>query len=149
MAQISKGQKNRESSFGFLIQTLGRRLDVTMRERLKEVDIDVKIFANLMLLYEADGVNQRQLGKKLDFPEYYTSRNVDALVKAGFAERRPDPNSRRSFLIYLTDKGRKKAAQLPKIIAETNELHLKRLTLKERKDVVALLQKTVGIETTS
>ncbi|MCR9237056.1 MAG: MarR family transcriptional regulator [Alphaproteobacteria bacterium] len=149
MAQISRGQKNRESSFGFLIQTLGRRLDVTMRERLKEVDIDVKIFANLMLLYEADGVNQRQLGKKLDFPEYYTSRNVDALVKAGFAERRPDPNSRRSFLIYLTEKGRKKAAQLPKIIAETNELHLKRLTLKERKDVVALLQKTVGIETTS
>lgn len=149
MAQISKAQKNRENSFGFLIQTLGRRIEVTMRERLKDIDIDVKIFANLMLLYEADGVNQRQLGKKLDFPEYYTSRNVDALVKAGFAERRPDPNSRRSFLIYLTDQGRKKAAQLPKIIAETNEQHLKRLTLEEREDVVALLQKTVGIETTS
>lgn len=146
MAQISKAQKNRENSFGFLIQTLGRRMDSVMREKLEEVDIDIKLFANLMLLADVDGINQRQLGEKLDFPEYYTSRNVDALVKAGFAERRPDPNSRRTILIYLTDKGKKKAAELPKIIKSANDHFLKGLEADERKILISLLQKTAGID---
>lgn len=146
MAQITKAQRNRENSFGFLIQTLGRRLEATMRERLSEVDVDVKIFANLMLLSDTDGINQRQLGEKLDFPEYYTSRNVDALVKAGYAERLPDPNSRRSFLVYLTDAGRAKAAELPRIIKETNDIYLDSLSIEERETVIKLLQKAAGIE---
>lgn len=146
MAQISKAQKNRENSFGFLIQTLGRRMEITMRDLLEEVDVDIKLFANLMLLSDVDGINQRQLGEKLDFPEYYTSRNVDALVKAGFAERRPDPNSRRTILIFLTEKGKNKAAQLPEIIKAANDHFLNGMEADERKMMISLLQKVAGID---
>lgn len=141
MTRISKAQRGREGSFGFLIQTLARRIDATMKKRLAEHDVDVKIFANLMALAEEDGINQRQLGAKLDFPEYYTSRNIDALVAAGFAERRPDPNSRRSSLVFLTKAGRKKAAEMPQLIGQVNELYLAGMTEDERSQVVALLQK--------
>lgn len=146
MTQISKAQKARESSFGFLIQTLGRRIDATMRDRLAEVGIDVKIFANLMLLSDTDGINQRQLGEKLDFPDYYTSRNVDALVDAGFAERRPDPSSRRSFLIFLTEEGKKKAATLPKIVKEVNDQYLRELSDHDRQNLIKTLQNVAGID---
>lgn len=145
MVQVMKAQQIREGSFGFLIQTLARRIDVTMRRRLIEVGVDVKIFANLMVLAEEDGINQRQLGERLDFPEYYTSRNIDALVEAGYAERQPDPFSRRSSLIYLTDAGRAKAAELPKIIKEVNEFHLENLQEDERRALIGLLQKAAGI----
>ena len=145
MAHVMTERQIKEGSFGFLIQTLARRIDTTMRERLREVGVDVKIFANLMFLSEEDGINQRQLGRKLDFPEYYTSRNVDALVAAGYAERRPDPHSRRSFLIYLTEAGRAKAAELPPIIREVNDLYLEDFSADERKALMKLLQKAAGM----
>jgi MarR family transcriptional regulator, transcriptional regulator for hemolysin len=144
MTRISEAQRRREGSFGFLVQTLARRIDATMKERLTEHGVDFKVFANLMALAEEDGINQRQLGAKLDFPEYYTSRNVDALVKAGFAERRPDPNSRRSSLVFLTKEGRKKTSEMPQLIRQVNEMYLAEMTEDERTQVVALLQKVVS-----
>ena len=85
-----------------------------------------------------------QLGAKLDFPEYYISRNVDSLVREGWAERRPDPNSRRSVRIFLTAKGRDMAAKLPAIIREANTEHLSSLTKDESAALMGLLQKVAG-----
>ena len=145
MTQIPEPDGIRENSFGFLIQTLARRIDVEMKKRLKDYDVDLKIFANLMFLSAKDGVTQREIGNGLNFPDYYTSRNVDALIKEGFAERRPDPTSRRNTLIFLTPKGRKKAAELPEVIRAANEVALANLNAAERKQVVRLLQKVAGV----
>lgn len=145
MTQVPESDGIRENSFGFLIQTLARRIDADMKERLKAHGVDLKIFANLMFLSAKDGVTQREIGNSLNFPDYYTSRNVDALIKEGFAERRPDPKSRRSTLIYLTDKGRRKAAELPDVIRASNEKSLANLTANECKQVMWLLQKTAGL----
>lgn len=145
MTQISKSQpKVREESFGFLVQTLARRMDERMKARLKELDVDLKIFANLMFLSHKDGITQREIGNHLNFPEYYTSRNVDSLIKYGFAERRPDPTSRRSLLVFLTDKGREKAKQLPPVIEAMNDETLVNLTQKERVQLMSLMQKVLG-----
>ena len=145
MAQLSKTQRGRQSSFGFLLQLLDRRMDGLMKQRLAEIDVDLKIFANLRMLADNDGINQRELCRLLEFPEYYTSRNVDALVNAGYVERRPDPHSRRSVLIFLTDKGRKTAAKLPKIISSVNKDFMKALNYEERAQLVSLLQKVANI----
>ncbi len=144
LMQVQMAKHERTESFGFLIQVLARQIDATMKEELSAVDVDVKIFANLMLLSQQDGINQRQLGEKLDFPEYYTSRNVDSLVKAGFVERRQDPNSRRTFLIYLTEKGREKAKLLPAIVKKVNDQYLKDLSAEDRTHLISLLQKSSG-----
>jgi DNA-binding MarR family transcriptional regulator len=141
MTQIKNIKAVRQASFGFLVQVLARDLDVRMKAPLKEVGVDIKIFANLMLLFEEDGINQRALGERLNFPEYFTSRNIDALVKSGFAERKPDPNSRRSILIFLTPKGRAKARQLPAIIKKVNDEALSELSPEERTEIVGLLKK--------
>lgn len=145
MTQIKLKDHRREDSFGFLIQTLARTLDDKMKVELGKVGVDLKVFANLMMLGQQDGINQREIGQRLNFPEYFTSRNVDMLVDAGFAERRPAPNSRRSFLVFLTDKGRAKAEQLPSIVREVNEDVLSDLSEDEKASVVALLQKVTGL----
>ena len=146
MTQISAGQRKRETSLGFLIQVLARRMDGDMKQRLAEIDVDIKIFANLMLLNEKDGITQRELGRgMLEFPEYFTSRTVDALVDRGFAVRKPDPKSRRSILVCLTPKGRKKAGELPAIIAAVNQKYMTPLETKERETLIKLLHKVAGI----
>ncbi len=145
MTQIELKDHRREDSFGFLIQTLARTLDAKMKVALAEIGVDIKVFANLMMLGQQDGINQREIGQRLNFPEYFTSRNVDALVDAGLAERRPDPDSRRSFLIFLTDEGRAKAADLPAIVKKVNDEVLHEFSAKERQSVMALLQKAAGV----
>ena len=145
MSEISKAQRARQSSFGFLLQILARRMDGVMKDKLSEIDVDTKIFANLRILSEQDGITQRELGRLLDFPEYFTSRNVDLLVEAGFAERRPDPNSRRTVLVYLTQLGRKKAKELPNIVAAANLEFLEPLSKQERNDLITLLHKVARI----
>ena len=147
MTEISKAQKERQSSFGFLLQLLARRMDGVMKARLSEIDVDMKIFANLRILAERDGITQRELGRLLDFPEYFTSRNVDLLVEAGFAERRPDPDSRRTVLVYLTKLGRAKAKELPNVVAAANLEFLEPLSKTERQDLIALLHKVARIPT--
>jgi DNA-binding MarR family transcriptional regulator len=145
MTQVENTRAIREGSFGFLIQTLAREIDAKLKLALNDVGVDVRVFTNLMLLSEEDGISQRALGEKLKFPEYSTSRNVDALVEVGYAERRPNPNSRRSFLIFLTGTGRKKASELPGIIKQVNDETLSNLTTTERRQVIKLLQKAAGV----
>lgn len=145
MTQIELKDHRREDSFGFLIQTIARTLDAKMKVELETIGVDIKIFANLMMLGQQDGINQREIGQRLNFPEYFTSRNVDALVDAGFAERRPDPDSRRSFLVFLTDKGRAKAAELPAIVRSVNDDVLQDMTGDERLTIMALLQRVAGV----
>lgn len=143
MTQIHDPNRKRQPSFGFLVQRLARRLDRDMKQRLSEIGVDLKAFANLMLLSQKDGITQRELGRLLEFPEYFTSRAVDVLVEQGFAERRPDPSSRRSVLIYLTPKGKKKAQELPAIVDEVNAKYLKPLDAKDRKVLISLLQRLI------
>ncbi|MGR3662377.1 MAG: MarR family winged helix-turn-helix transcriptional regulator [Paracoccaceae bacterium] len=143
---LGKSEKGTgRESFGFLIQLLARRLDAHMKTELEKQGVDIKVFSNLMMLFHKDGINQREIGKHLNFPEYYTSRNVDALVAAGFAERRADPDSRRSFLIFLTDAGRKKAALLPQVVRSSNDLFLDNLDAGERQELIRLLQKATEV----
>lgn len=141
MAQISDAEKKRQSSFGFLMQLIARRIDNDMKDRLAEIGIDKKLFANLMLLAENDGITQREIGRTLEFPEYFTSRTVDVLVKQELAERRTDPASRRTVLVYLTDLGREKAKQLPSIVAAVNAEYLAPLSVEERKLMIKLMHK--------
>ena len=145
MTQIRLKDHRREDSFGFLIQTLARTLDAKMKVELEKVGVDIKVFANLMMLGQQDGINQREIGQRLNFPEYFTSRNVDMLVQAGFAERRPDPDSRRSFLVFLTEKGRAKAEELPTIVRNVNDDVLSDLEARERTAVIEILQKVAGV----
>ncbi|MEL6465282.1 MAG: MarR family winged helix-turn-helix transcriptional regulator [Pseudomonadota bacterium] len=145
MTQIRLKDHRREDSFGFLIQTIARTLDAKMKVELEKVGVDIKVFANLMMLGQQDGINQREIGQRLNFPEYFTSRNVDMLVDAGFAERRPDPDSRRSFLVFLTEKGREKAEELPTIVRDVNNDVLSELDAEERSKVVEILQKIAGV----
>lgn len=144
MTQVSLKDHRREDSFGFLIQSIARTLDAKMKAELQDVGVDIRLFANLMMLGQQDGINQREIGARLNFPEYFTSRNVDALVEAGYAERRADPKSRRSFLVFLTDAGRAKAEELPNIVHRVNDDVLQELTADERLIVVRILQKISG-----
>ena len=135
----------RDSSFGYVVEQVVRKFEDKAKLELSAIGLNHKFYIPLLALLDEEGVNQRQLGLKLNFPEYFTSRNIDAMVKAGYAERRPEPNSRRAVLVFLTKAGRAKAECLPGLARRLNEDVLAELTKEEQQKVVELLKKVADI----
>lgn len=141
MAQVQWPTGTRTESFGFLLQSLARRMDTIVKARLHDIGVEFRFFPSLMMLLAKDGQSQRELGGRFGLPEYQTSRNIDAMEQHGLVERRPCPESRRTTLVYLTKEGREVAESLPPHIVALNAEFLSPLTSDERVMAIELLQK--------
>ncbi|HWF33435.1 MAG TPA: MarR family transcriptional regulator, partial [Solirubrobacteraceae bacterium] len=62
----------------------------------------------------------------------------------GLAERRPQPEDRRTRQIFLTDDGQKALARVRVLAAELQREFFGALTAQERKTLHALLKKLAG-----
>ncbi len=59
-----------------------------------------------MLLSRAEGINQGTLAERLEVEPITASRMVDRMEEAGLVERRPDPEDRRAWRLFLTEASR-------------------------------------------
>jgi DNA-binding MarR family transcriptional regulator len=64
----------------------------------------------VVVLDEAPGISLAALGARLVCEAGSPSRLVDALVRAGLVHRDPDPRSRRSVVLRLTEEGASRVA---------------------------------------
>jgi DNA-binding MarR family transcriptional regulator len=60
----------------------------------------------LVYLARNEGCNQAALADLMDMEPITLSRHLDRMVADGQTERRPDPEDRRAYRLYLTDQGR-------------------------------------------
>ncbi len=124
---------------------ISARLDSLVKQELKRLGLDLKQFGVLMALLEEEGLTQTEIGKKIILPGYATTRTIDALEKKQLIERRTDERSRRSYRIYLTDKGHTTGPELFIIINKVNEDLLSVLPATERKQLTTILQKILSV----
>jgi DNA-binding MarR family transcriptional regulator len=93
-------------SLGFLIIDAARLLRRQFDQETRHLDMTSAQLQILGRLAHAEGINQAQLAGMLDMEPITVSRHVDRMEKAGFVERRPDPQDRRVWLLSLTEKGK-------------------------------------------
>jgi len=135
---------DRKHSFGWLINVVAKNAEKSFDGELKKHGLTVALWPTLMCLWEEEGVTQREIAQKSKVENSTTTRTIDKLEKLGLVERQADPNSRRSFRIYLTEKGRGLRDTLIPIPMQINQDLLSRLDSKERDDMIRLLQKMVA-----
>jgi len=97
----------------------------------------------LLALSEEDQVTSRQLGDKTELDSATLTGLLDRLAKAGFIERRANPDDRRAIRVCLTRSGRATVDQLQNIIADANQAFLDGLTPEEGLILRSLLKKLV------
>ena len=141
MNKYAKVEKIRTNSVAWMMKMISSRLDSNIKEELKRLGLDLKQFGVLMALLEEEGLKQAEIGKKITMPGYATTRTIDALEKKQLIERRTDERSRRSYRIFLTDKGHATGPKLFIIINKINEDLLSVLPATERKQLATILQK--------
>ncbi len=135
---------DRQSSFGWMINVIANQASKNFEAELKQHGLTVALWPTMMCLWEEEGVTQRDIAEKSKVENSTTTRTLDKLEKLGLVERQADPNSRRSFRIYLTDEGRALRETLLPIPVKVNKEALSSLALNEQKEMIRLLQKMVA-----
>jgi DNA-binding MarR family transcriptional regulator len=95
----------------------------------------------LLALAEEDQVTSRQLGGKTELDSATLTGLLDRLAKAGFIERRANPDDRRAIRVCLTRSGQMTAEKIQRMIADANQGFLAKLTPEEGLILKSLLKK--------
>ncbi|MBL1415540.1 MAG: MarR family transcriptional regulator, partial [Moritella sp.] len=96
---------DRQTSFGWMINVVANQAAKVFDTELKKYGLTIALWPTMMCLWEEEGVTQSEISAKSKVENSTTTRTIDKLEKLGLVERRTDPNSRRSFRIYLTEQG--------------------------------------------
>jgi len=134
----------RQESFGWLIAVLGQELASGLDSRLRSMGLDLTYWPTLFALWEEEGITQTELSQRCGTAKYTTTRVLDSLESLGLVERRLDPASRRSRLVYLTENGRAIEAEATQQARECNEEFLDYLSEEEGYHLISLVKKLIS-----
>jgi MarR family transcriptional regulator, transcriptional regulator for hemolysin len=93
-----------KTSFGFLVTDVTRLMRKHFDRRAERFGLTRAQWRALKRLNHGEGMRQNDLAEFLEMEPIAVGRVIDRLQKAGFVERRADPNDRRAWRLYLTAK---------------------------------------------
>jgi DNA-binding MarR family transcriptional regulator len=117
-----------------LVKDAARGLARALQMRLTEHTVSYGHWTFLRILWEAEGLTQRQLSGQAGVMEPTTFSALNAMERLGYVVRRPNPKSRKEIHVHLTPKGRALKNKLVPLAEEVNEVALRNV---EAADIAA------------
>jgi DNA-binding MarR family transcriptional regulator len=105
-----------------LVKDVMRGLGRALQMRLTEYAVSFGHWTFLRILWETDGLTQRELSEQAGVMEPTTFSALKALEKLGYVTRQRLPDSRKKIYVFLTPKGRALKAKLVPLAEEVNEI---------------------------
>jgi MarR family transcriptional regulator for hemolysin len=132
-----------ETDLSFLLDHTSHVLRTQMTAALAEIGLTPRMHCVLVHALEEERT-QIQLAELGDMDKTTMVVTVDALEKAGYAERRPSSTDRRARIIAVTDAGAAIAARSQEIVDGVHRSALNALPQDEREVLVRALNRLVG-----
>ena len=106
--------------FGFLINRVGRLIDLSITPKLKKqgYNFPISCIGVLADLWQKDGITQKELGSSLIKNKSSVTKMLASLENAGLIIKKEDPDDKRNKLIFLTDLGRALREQIESVRPE-------------------------------
>ncbi|NQV56299.1 MAG: MarR family transcriptional regulator [Rhodospirillales bacterium] len=130
-------------SVGFLIRDTMMHLHKVLRARLSEHDISTAQWFLLRVLWEEEGLSQRELSDRVSTTEPTTQSALLRMEKQGIIRRERNKSDRRANHIYLTKKGRDLEPEMIPYAMNVNELAshgLSKTEIKTFKDIIGRMR---------
>jgi DNA-binding MarR family transcriptional regulator len=105
-----------------LVKDATRSLLRALQMRLTAHDVSLGHWTFLRILWEKDGLTQRELSEQAGVMEPTTFSALKAMEQLGYVERRQLPDNRRKVYVYLTPKGRLLKAKLVPLAEDVNKV---------------------------
>lgn len=132
-----------ESDLSFLLDHTGHVLRTRMAAALAEIGLTARMHCVLVHAMQEERT-QIQLAEIGDMDKTTMVVTVDALEKAGLAERRPSGTDRRARIIAVTEKGAELAKQSQAVVDGVHRAALESLPDKDREALLHALNLLVS-----
>ena len=93
----------------------------------------------LMALYRQEGLTQEELAHRLNVNKSSVARQLASLEKQGYIRREPDPDDRRSLLVYLTERADALRDRMRHVMRDWNDYLTADFTEEERETLSRLM----------
>lgn len=109
-----------EDSIPFLLRNASRKFFRTLQLNLARYEITSSSWYFLRVLWTSEGMTQSELSQRVGLMTPTTTSTLNNMERSGLIERRPHPNDKRKYLIYLSKKGRELK---PELLRAAREIH--------------------------
>jgi DNA-binding MarR family transcriptional regulator len=121
----------REGSLGYLVNHLARLLAQALSERIAPLGVVPGQFAQLLALYEEDGLTQRDLCERVRIEQPTMAKTLQRMERDRLIQREPDPADGRRTRITLTEHARDLEAGLTAAALSVNATATEGLSERE------------------
>lgn len=108
-----------------LVKDAWRAFMRILQLRLMEHSVSFGHWTFLRILWEKDGLTQKELSVEAGVVDPTTHAALKTMEKLGYISRRKSPNNKKNIYIYLTKKGRDLQQELIPLAVEINEVAVK------------------------
>ncbi len=122
-----------------VVKDLMRTLQRALQVRLAEHSVPIGHWTFLRILWERDGMTQRELSELAGVSEPTTYSALLSMEKQGYITRRKLPSNLRNISVSLTPEGRALKARLVPLAEEVNAVLIRGMTAQE----VSLFRQTM------
>lgn len=146
LAPVADGPPREEAASGlsYAVRDLHRAFSRALQARIVTHGVSMGQWFFLRVLWEEDGLTQRELSQRVGMMEPTTVTALNTMESRGLVERVRNPHDRRKVNIYLTPKGRALRDTLLSCAAEVNELSLQGISPKEQEIVMSVLTRMLS-----
>ncbi|WP_250537399.1 MarR family transcriptional regulator [Caballeronia sp. AZ10_KS36] len=127
-----------------LVKDATRSMVRALQMRLTEHAVSFGHWTFLRILWERDGLTQRELSDQAGVMAPTTFAAVTAMEKLGLVERQQRPENKKNTHVYLTPKGRALKAKLVPLAEEVNDISVAGLSERDiktaRKVLLAIIE---------
>ena len=109
-----------DDRFAHLVKDATRSFQRSLQMRLADHDVPFGHWTFLRVLWEHDGLTQKQLSDEVGVMEPTTFAAVKAMESRGWVERRQLAENRKNVYVFLTDAGRALKAKLVPLAEQVN-----------------------------
>jgi DNA-binding MarR family transcriptional regulator len=114
-----------------LVKDAMRGLMRALQLRQSRYSVSFGHWSFLRILWEHDGLTQRELSERAGLQEPTTYAALKAMEKLGYVTRKHMPDSRKKVYVFLTPKGRALRPKLVPLAEEVNDVAVKGLTAED------------------
>ena len=133
-----------------LVKDATRGLVRALTDRLARHKVSFGHWVFLRILWEHDGLTQRELSSHAGLTEPTTLSAITAMAQAGYVTRRKMPGTLKNVHVFLTPKGRALRVALVPLAEEVNRIAVERIAAGDvattRKTLLAMIENLAGDE---
>jgi DNA-binding MarR family transcriptional regulator len=134
-------EKRLSATFGYLLAQVCKAHHFRARRLLDEIGLYRGQQFVLCALWKEEGITHSELAERLQVHPATVTNAIKRMERAGFVERRADPEDQRVSRVYLTDAGLEIRGAVEEIWAELEKRTLEGFSAEEQDELRGFLQR--------